>query len=82
MPTYNISVFCADCGRDHAVLLKIHVENGPDRKQRSLGRSEASHTSTGCCHPKAERACYKTGKKFLLENEEEIFLIPPAIFKD
>jgi hypothetical protein len=26
--------------------------------------------------------CYKTGKKFLLENEEEIFLIPPAIFKD
>jgi hypothetical protein len=33
MATYDISVHCKDCGKDHPVLLRIDLEGGPDHKQ-------------------------------------------------
>ena len=82
MPTYEVSVHCKDCGRDHPVLLRIYVEDGPDGK-RSIaesfhGRSIPPQVAAIRGH---NAVCYKTGRKFQLENNDEIFLVPPSFFK-
>ena len=33
IPAYDITVRCKDCGRDHPVLLRLHIDEGLDRKQ-------------------------------------------------
>ena len=33
MPPYDISVHCKDCGVDHPVLLRLHIDDVSDRKQ-------------------------------------------------
>ena len=33
MPAYDITVRCKYCGRDHPVLLRLHIEEVPERKQ-------------------------------------------------
>lgn len=32
MATYDIFVHCDDCGKLHAVLLRIDIDEGPDEK--------------------------------------------------
>ncbi len=79
MATYDISVHCKDCGQDHPVLLRIGLDGGPDRK-RSLaelfeGRSLPPQVKAIRGHV---AFCYKTGRKFQLEKDDDIFLVPPA----
>lgn len=82
MPTYDISVHCKGCGRDHPVLLSIYVKDGPDHKQSIAesfhGRSLPPQVATIRW---LNALCYKTGRKFRLENEDETFLVPPSYFK-
>ena len=33
MPAYDISVHCKPCGRDHPILLRLHIDEGPAHKQ-------------------------------------------------
>jgi len=82
MPAYDICVRCKDCGLDHPVLLRLYIDDKPDRKQ-SL--AELFHERPVPPQVKAIRwhqaLCPKTGRKFRLENDSEIFLVPPEIFR-
>jgi hypothetical protein len=82
MPTYEISFHCNDCGFDHPVLLKIYVEDGPERKQSIAelfhGRSVLPQVAAIRGHTSF---CHKTGTRFQLENDEQIFLMPPSSLK-
>lgn len=82
MPAYDISVRCKNCGRDHPVLLRLHIEDGPDRKQ------SIAESFSGRALPPQVKAirwhnalCPQTGRKFPLENDSEVFLVPPKLFR-
>jgi hypothetical protein len=82
MPAYDISVHCKNCGRDHPVLLRLHIEDGPDHKQ------SIADSFRGRSVPPQVKAirwlhalCPQTGRKFPLENDSEIFLVPPKVFR-
>jgi hypothetical protein len=82
MPTYDVSVHCKDCGHDHPVRLSIYVKDGPDHRQSIAesfhGRSLPPQVATIRW---LNALCYKTGRKFRLENEDETFLVPLSYFK-
>ena len=82
MPAYDISVRCKDCGLDHPILLRLHIEEGPDRKQSI---AELFHGRSVPPQVKAIRwhtaLCPKTGRKFRLEDDSQIFLVPPEFFR-
>ncbi len=73
---------CKDCGLDHPVLLRLYIEDAPDRKQSI---AELFHGRAVPPQVKAIRGhnvtCPKTGRKFRLENDSEIFLVPPEFFR-
>lgn len=79
MPAYEIVVRCNECNREHPILMKIHLDRGPDRKQ-----SIAEFFGGGSVPPqvapiKGHKAlCLRTGKTFRLERDDQIFLVPPA----
>jgi hypothetical protein len=77
MPAYDISVLCKLCGRDHPVLLRLHIDEGPDHKQSIAeffrGRSLPPQVKAIRRH---EALCPITGRKLSLENDNEIFLVP------
>ena len=82
MPAYDISVRCKNCGRDHPVLLRLHIESGPDQKQSIAesfrGRSLPPQVKALRSHV---ALCTKTGTTFPLENDSDIFLVPPKHFR-
>jgi hypothetical protein len=82
MPAYDITARCQDCGRDHPVLLRLHIEEGPDHKQSITdsfrGRSVPPQVKAIRWHT---ALCPKTGRKFPLENDSEVFLVPPEVFR-
>jgi len=82
MPAYDITVRCKDCGRDHPVLLRLHIDDGPNRKQSIAdsfrGRIVPPQVAAIRFHT---GLCPKTGKKFSLENDSEVFLVPPEFFR-
>jgi len=82
MPGYDISARCKDCGREHPALLRVYIEDGPDRKQSIAelfhGRSVPPQVAAVRWH---NAICPKTGKKFSLGNDDEVFLVPPEIFR-
>jgi hypothetical protein len=82
MPTYDVSVYCKECGLDHPVLLRVYVEDGPERKQSIAelfqGRSLPPQVAAIRCR---NALCYKTGKQFHFQNDNEIFLVPPSHFR-
>ena len=82
MPAYDISVRCKDCGLDHPVLLRLYIDDAPDRKQSIAelfdGRSVPPQVRAIRWHT---ALCPKTGRKFPLENDSEVFLVPPEVFR-
>ena len=82
MAAYDIFVHCKDCGKDHPVLLRIDLDGGPDGKHSVAelfhGRPLPPQLATMRWH---SAFCYKTGRKFRLERNEEVFLVPPLYFR-
>ena len=82
MPAYDVSLRCKDCGRDHFAFLKLHLKDGPVRKQ-----SIAEYFDGPCVPPQVEAIrehnalCPKTGRKFSVTNHSEIFLVPPKYLR-
>ena len=78
MPSYDVSFRCKDCGRDHRALLMLHLEEGPERKQSVAeffhGLSLPPQVQTTRWH---KPLCPKTGRKFSVKNDSDIFLVPP-----
>ena len=82
MGAYDISAYCKDCGKDHPVLLRIDLDGGPDRKQSIAelfqSRPKPPQLKAILGH---SAFFYKTGRKFKLEKDDEIFLVPPKLFR-
>ena len=82
MPAYDISVRCKDCGLDHPFLLRLYIEETPNRKQSIAelfhGRPVPPQVTAIRWH---KALCPKTGRKFSLENNRDIFLVPPEFYK-
>ena len=77
MPAYDVSVRCKHCNQDHPVLLRLYVTDGPRNKQSLAdsfrGRPLPPQVKAIHWH---RALCYKTGKTFPLEDDNEIFLVP------
>jgi hypothetical protein len=77
MPAYEIYFDCAECGREHPIHLKIHLDYGPKQKQ-----SLAHFFSDREMPPQAtiirgrKVFCLKTGTTLKLDNDDRIFLLP------
>jgi hypothetical protein len=79
MPAYEIYFRCDDCKREHTIHMKIHLSEGPDRKQSLAeffaGRSMPPQVSSLQGH---NAFCLKTGRRFKLDKDEQILLVPPS----
>jgi hypothetical protein len=81
MPAYEIYIHCACCNGEHRLLMKVHLDHGPDHKQ-----SIAESFPGGSMPPQLlairghNALCLKTGKKIKVENNDEFFLVPASSF--
>jgi hypothetical protein len=81
MPAYEIYVHCVYCGGEHPLLMRIHLDEGPDRKQSIAESFRGRSMPPQVLAIKGHQAlCLKTGKKFQLEKDEQVFLVPPSSF--
>ena len=81
MPAYEIHIHCVCCDGEHPLLMRVHLDHGPDRKQ-----SIADSFPEGSVPPQLlairghEALCLKTGKKIKVENDDQFFLVPTSFF--
>ena len=77
MPTYEVCIHCVICAGEHRLLMRVHLDDGPDRKQ-----TVAELFPDGSVPPQIsairgrDALCLKTGKKFRLENDDQLLLVP------
>lgn len=77
MPTYEVYIHCVFCRGEHPLLMKVYLNAGPDRKQ-----TVGEYFPDGSVPPQIlairghDALCLKTGKKFKLENDDQLFLVP------
>jgi hypothetical protein len=82
MPSYEIYVHCSDCGGEHPLLMKIHLDEGPDRKQSIAESFRVRPMPPQVLALKGHNAlCLKSGKKFKLDNDDQVFLVPSGFFQ-
>ena len=82
MPTYDLTVRCKECGHDHSILMRLHIEEGADRKQSIAELYHGRAVPPQVAAIRGHLAfCHKTGRKFPLENDSEIYLVPPKFFR-
>jgi hypothetical protein len=81
MPVCEIHVKCDFCRGEHRLLIKVHLDYGPDCKQ-----SLAESFHEGAVPPQLlairdhKALCLKTGKKFKIENDEQVLLVPASFY--
>jgi hypothetical protein len=82
MPSYEISVYCKDCGGEHPILMRIHLDDGPDQKQSFAEFFQGRSMPPQATAIKGRSAlCPKTGRKFQIETDKGVFLVPSSSFK-
>ena len=77
MPQYSIYVSCNQCGGEHPMGVSIYLNGGPVEK-RSIadvyqGEPLPPQVSAIQGHP---CLCLKTGKRFIQQDNAEVFLVP------
>jgi hypothetical protein len=79
MPGYEIHIHCACCNGEHRLLMKVHLDQGPDHKQ-SIAKSfpDGVVPSQLLAIRGRNALCLKTGKKFKVENDDQFLLVPTA----
>ena len=81
MPAYKIYIHCTCCDGEHPLLVRVHLDHGPDHKQ-----SIAESFPEGSVPPQLlairgrSALCLKTGKKFNVENDGKLLLVPTSFF--
>jgi hypothetical protein len=77
MPTYDIHVQCLDCGAEHPLLMRIFLIDGPERRESIAGWFQGRSVPPQVSAVKRHSAfCLKTGKKFNLDDDAKVFLMP------
>jgi hypothetical protein len=79
MPHYEIYVQCDECGGEHPMRVRIYLKDGP------VAKKSIAETFQGTSVPPQASAirghktlCLKTGKMFIQESDEHIFLVPTS----
>jgi hypothetical protein len=80
MPIFEVYFHCVFCAGDHSLLMKVHLDNGPERQQTVgeffPGSSVSPQISAIHGH---DALCLRTGKKFKLENDDQLLLVSTAV---
>jgi hypothetical protein len=79
MRHYEIFVKCVECGGEHPMRVRIHLEDGP------IHRQSVKEAYSGKIQPPQLQAveqhkvlCLKTGVTFTQTNPENVFLVPTS----
>ena len=81
MPVYEIHVKCDFCGGEHQLLIKVHLDHGPDRKQSLAESFDMAGVPPQLLAIRDHKAlCLKTGQKFTIENDEQVLLVPASFY--
>jgi hypothetical protein len=77
VPQYDIYALCTECGAVHPMRIRIHLDEGPMEKQ------SISEIYRGKTRPPQLQAvdghkvlCLKTGRMFVQESHDQVFLVP------
>ena len=77
MPAYEIYFRCADCKREHPIHLRIHLDDGPQRKETLAAFFYRGSMPPQVAAIRGRKAfCLKTGRSLKLDNDDHIFLVP------
>jgi hypothetical protein len=80
VPHYEIYVHCDECGGEHPMRVRIYLNDGPVEKKSIAemfqGTSVPPQVSAIQGH---KTLCLKTGKIFIQEKDEHIFLVPTSV---
>jgi hypothetical protein len=79
MPTYEVYIHCVLCAGEHRLLMRVHLDDGPDRKQTVAEFFAKAYVPPQILAIRGHDAlCLKTGKKFKLDNDDQLLLVPTA----
>ena len=81
MPLYDVVIHCEHCDGEHPLLMRIYLIDVVERKQSvaELFRERVAPPQVSAL--KGHTAlCLKTGKKFKLDQDERVFLVPASLF--
>jgi hypothetical protein len=82
MPAYEIYIHCTDCGSEHPLLIKIYLEDGPSHKESIAETFRARPMPPQVLAIRGRNVlCLKTGRKFKLENDDQVLLVPSSPFQ-
>jgi hypothetical protein len=77
LPQYDIYVRCVECSAVHPMRIRIHLDEGPVERQSIRdafpGRIRPPQLQAIEGH---KTLCLKTGRMFIQENHDQIFLVP------
>jgi hypothetical protein len=77
MPAYAIYFRCNECKTEHPLHLRIHLHIGPDHKDTLAAFLLRHSMPTQLMTIRGRKVfCLRMGKKFELENADQIFLTP------
>ena len=80
MPQYEIHVLCTECGAVHPMRIRIHLENGPVYKQSIADTFPVEPVPPQVSAIEGHKTlCLKTGKMFVQEDKNRIFLVPSFV---
>jgi len=80
VPRYEIHVLCTECGAVHPMRIRIHLENGPAYRQSIADTFHGEPVPPQVSAIQGHKTlCLKTGKMFVQEDNNRIFLVPSLI---
>jgi hypothetical protein len=80
VPQYDIFVLCTECGALHPMGVRVHLDVGPEAKQNIPDTfKEKSRPPQIVALEGHKTLCLKTGRLFVQENDDRVFLIPSEL---
>ena len=77
MPQYEIYVVCKECGAEHPMRIRVFLNDGPAEK-RSVAEAYGENVRPPQIHAVDghKALCLRTGKTFVQDDSNRIFLVP------
>jgi len=76
---YEIYAQCDECGGEHPMLIRIYLDDGPVAKKSIAEAFQGTSLPPQVSALRGHKAlCLKTGKMFIQENDEHVFLVPTS----
>ncbi|HXG50921.1 MAG TPA: hypothetical protein VNN77_05860 [candidate division Zixibacteria bacterium] len=80
MPQYEIYVACKECGGEHPMRIRIHLDDGPPQKQSvEIAYQGKSRPPQLAAVERHKALCLRTGRTFIPASNDQIFLVPSVM---